>query len=160
MGTINHRTSDYITLAWNGDDIYKYWVKEFGVNEDAIEAAYHADMEDAYYSIKALRNKYDFRFYHVTVEPGYYEDFSIQIENNYAIEYNDCTEKREAQKEITQIRKFLLECVSEGMVSCYPGWCMHYFNREDTLQHVNEAIRAMREEARHTPTFWMNERGV
>ena len=74
------------------------------------------DIEDMYTIIRAILNKYDFTFYHVTIEPGYYEGFYIDIENNFPYCYDSREDKRAAQKEVTELKALLIECVNTGLV--------------------------------------------
>ena len=142
MGTINYNTSRYITIGINPDD---YNDENYGLNEFIVN--------DLYNEIKSVLNKYNFYFFHVCIVPGYYEGFSIDIDNNFSVCYDDYNEKREVQKEITQIKKFLIECANNGLVACFPGWCMGYANYKETLQLIKEAIKEMRMEAKYIPTY-------
>ena len=171
MGTINHKTSDYITMAnyplcacdleKDPDfmDCIREGVKEYGGTiEEAIETYIRDVEEEDFFNVENILEKYDFYYFHVVIEPGYYEGFSIQIENNFQV-YFDCWEdKRDAQKEITRIKAFLLECADCGIVQCFPGWCTGYANREETIEGIKEAVKAMREEVKATPTWLQYER--
>jgi hypothetical protein len=88
------------------------------------------------------------------VEPGYYEGFSIDIEHNFTYCYDNWHEKRAAQKEITQIKKFLLECINDfECCAVHPGWCTGYDNYMETLKELDAAILEMRETVKTTPTW-------
>ena len=151
MGTINYNTSDYITLGAPIIDYEEYTDEDGCTDYDAMAL----DMQYFYDEIQAIRNKYIFYYYHVKLEPGYYEGFSIDIENNFGIAYDNHEDRREAQKEITQIKKFLFECVENGLVCVWPGWCTTYRTAEETRTDIMEAIKEMRDEARTIPT-WRN----
>lgn len=161
MGTINHKTSDYITMANYPIDPVDLendtdFMDEYGETAiyDYIQECAECDLEN----VEGILGKYDFYYFHVWIESGYYEGFSIQIENNFPI-YFDCWEdKRDAQKEITQIKAFLFECADCEIVQCFPGWCTGYANREETIQGIKEAVQAMREEVKATPTWTQYER--
>lgn len=155
MGTINYRTSDYITLGAPMFDYEDFTDEEGNVDYYAMEF----EQEWLYDEIQAIRKKYDFYYYHVKLEPGYYEGFSVDIENNFGIAYDNWEDKRLAQKEITEIKKFLLECAENGLVCVWPGWCTHYRTPEETRTDIAEAIKEMRSEARTTPTWRDYERG-
>lgn len=171
MGTINHKTSDYITMAnypvdfadLENDadfmDCIREGIEEYGGTiEEAIVDYIRTCEEDDLINVEGILGKFDFYYFHVWIEPGYYEGFSIQIENNFPI-YFDCWEdKRYAQKEITQIKAFLLECADCGIVQCFPGWCTGYANRVETIKGIKEAVWAMREEVKATPT-WLQYEG-
>lgn len=170
MGTINYFTSDYITLGvkpyevddYRKDNDFMDFIKEeYGVNADNEKAVsdciceqIQVDYDTDYANIIDELSNHYFYYFHVTVKPGYYEGFSIDIENNFGICYEDYTEKLEAQKEITEIKQFLLTCAAYGLVECKPGWCTTYSNYKDTVKAIKKAIRAMRDEVATTPTYY------
>lgn len=142
MGTINYKTSDFITLGYNCNNI------------DYDDEFYHELIQDNFDQIATTRARYNFYYFHVSVEPGYYEGFYIDIEHNFNYCYDDYNEKRAALKEITQIKKFLLECVNDfECVAVYPGWCTGYADYNETLKELDAAIREMRETVKNTPTW-------
>lgn len=166
MGTINYFTSDYITmgviplssyeLEQDADfmDEMKENVKEYGGTiEQAIADYIMRTYEDDKTNIESILEKYDFYYYHIVIKPGYYEGFSLDIENNFGLCYDSYIDKKEAQKEITQIKKMLIECAGCGLVEVSPGWCTGYSNYKDTLKAINEAIKEMRNECSNTPTW-------
>jgi hypothetical protein len=132
-----------------------YTDEDNGTDYDAMAI----DEQYFYDEIQAIRDKYNFYYYHVKLEPGYYEGFSVDIENNFGIAYDSYEDKREAQKEITQIKKFLLECVENGLVCVWPGWCTTYRTPAETHADVLAAVKEMRDEARSIPTWRDYERG-
>lgn len=102
MGTINYGTSNYITIGiepYDASDFEKdidfmeelqNEVNEYGGTiEEAmsnyIQSCYEADHGNIEY---LLNNKYDFHYFHIVIEWGYYEGFYIDIENNYPVCYN------------------------------------------------------------------------
>ena len=169
MGAINYCTSDYITLGikpYNSDDYlndldYMNFIKEeYNVDlnnkEEVLNRVYEqitSDYDDDYANVIDELNNHYFVYFHIALKPGYYEGFSIDIENNYGICYDDYTEKLEAQKEITEIKQFLLNCAGYGLVACQPGWCTGYCNYSETVKAIKAAIVAMRDEVRGTPTY-------
>lgn len=169
MGTINYKTSDYITLGLKpyeredfiNDSDFKEEFEEYGFGrtleefaDDQIQNYYECD----YDNIKYLLDDYSFYYYKVKIEFGYYEGFSIDIENNFGIAFDSWEDKRDAQKEITKIREFLRLCSGFGLVECFPGWATGYSNREKTLKSIDAAIYEMRDEVKHTPTWLWYER--
>lgn len=150
MGAINYFTSDYITLG------LKTWEDIFtlvnGECEKDTRDLSPEEIEEIYNEVESALNEYCFYYFHVVIKPGYYEGFTIDIENNFGVCYDWSDDKREAQKEITQIKKFLLECVNIGLVKVSPGWCTGYCNKHETIKAVKEAVKEMREEVRKTPT--------
>ena len=135
MGAINYKTSDYITLALEPVD------NEF----------FEQDIRE---EVEKMLDNYSFYYFHVVIKSGYYEGFSVDIENNFSIFFDDAEEKREAQKEITQIKAFLIDCMNNGLVSTVPSWCTAYKNIADTKADISKAIQDMRAEVSNTPTYY------
>lgn len=148
MGTINYKTSDFITIGYNCDHI-------------DFEDEYRQDIIQDYFDQTEYKlNQKDFYYFHVTIEPGYYEGFSINIEFNYPVCFDNYREKQDAQKEITQIRAFLYNCVSDyECCAVSPGWCTTYYNYETSLKKIDAAVREMRETVKQTPTYNQYFRG-
>lgn len=155
MGTINYGTSDYITIGYNlnwDDSEFETW--------EEMENEKQLDIEDMYTNIRAILNKYDFTFYHVVIKSGYYEGFYIDIENNFPYCYDSREDKREAQKEVTKLRAFLIECVNTGLVQVWPGWCTSYHTHIKSIEAIKTAIKEMRTEIKNIPTWYtLNQRG-
>ena len=166
MGAINYRTSDYITLG-----VKPYGIDDF-LNDPEFMQEYEEDLSDIfdspedaavktiadYYNddidnIKAELERHSFYYFHISIVPGYYEGFTLDIEPNFPIAYNDYAEKLEAQKEITTIRQFLIDCAGVGLVQCFPGWCTGYSDYKETIRAINDAVKVMRADVRNTPTW-------
>ena len=142
MGTINYKTSDYITLGYNCNNI------------DYDDPFYSEMIQDDYDQTADTRARYDFYYFHVSIDPGYYDGFCIEIEHNFTYCYDNYEEKRAALREITQIKKFLLECVDvAGLCAVSPGWCTSYYDREETIIKIDAAIKEMRQTVKDTPTW-------
>lgn len=155
MGTINYGTSDYITIGYNlnwNDSDFETW--------EEMENEKQLDIEDTYNNIQAILNKYDFTFYHVTIEPGYYEGFCINIKNNFPYCYDSREDKRAAQKEVTELKAFLIECVNTGLVQVWPGWCTSYKTHNESIEAIKTAIKEMRAEIKSISTWYtLNQLG-
>lgn len=169
MGTINYFTSDYITLGVKpyetdnyikDNDFMDFIKEEWNVNtedenevlkavNEHINTNYEADRENA----ENILNKYDFYYFHVVLKPGYYEGFSLDIENNFGVALDGWEDRREAQKEITQLKNCLLELAGVGLVACFPGWCTGYKDYNETIKAIKEAIKEIREECKTIPTW-------
>lgn len=169
MGTINYRTSDYITMGAriqnysdfeNDSDFLSEYAEDidrFGLEsviDSEIELNYDCDREN----VETYLSQHNFYFYHVTIEPGYYEGFSINIENNFPVAFDNWEEKRQAQKEITELKQFLLDCCGAGIAVVYPGWCTTELNYNDSVKAIKAAIKEIREESKATPTWLWYER--
>lgn len=155
MGAINYKTSEYITI---GVDLPAY--DDFYNDTDLIDFAHDQNLDfndyvseiindyvqDDFAICKNILFNYDFYYYNVSIIPGYYEGFTINIENNC---YIDCYyDKIDANKEITKIKELLLRYIEYGLVVCYPGWCTSYLTIADSKQAILQAIKAMRNDVR------------
>lgn len=171
MGTVNYGTSDYITLGiilydeveLLNDPVFmkelREEVEEYGGTvenafHDYISGCYESDEENAQY----ILDRFSFWYFHLAIKPGYYEGFSLDIESNFPVAFDNWEERKAAQREITQIKKCLIELAGVGLVACFPGWCTGYLDYKGTLQRINEAIKEMREEVKATPTWRQYER--
>lgn len=142
MGSINYKTSDYITIGYDCNNI------------DYDDIFYHDIITDYYKQVKQTLNEQNFYYFHIELIPGYYEGFSINIEFNFNLCFDDYSDKKEAQKEITRIKTFLKTCIN--YFECcvvYPGWCTTYLNYKESLQKLNEAIKEIRQAVKDTPTY-------
>lgn len=166
MGAINYFTSDYITLGLRPYDTGDFEndvafmeevtqeVNEYGGTiEEAINDYINTCYEDDFMNIECELKKHNFHYYHVVIKPGYYEGFTLDIENNFPVCYDGYIEKREAQKEITELKQFLIDCAGLGLVKCSPGWCTGYSDYNGTIAAIVEAVKGMRDEARNIPTW-------
>ena len=146
MGTINYKTSDFITIGYNCNFI------------DNEEDFAFDIVQDYYNQVKWTLEKESFYYFHVTLEPGYYEGFSINIEFNFPVCFDGWEDKKLAQKEITRIKAFLIQCINDfECCSVYPGWCTGYADYKNSLRELDEAIYKMRQTVKDTPT-WRNYR--
>ena len=142
MGAINYKISDYITLGYNCNNI-------------DYQDEYYFDIINFYYDEIAgiLRNEF-FYYFNVKLAPGYYEGFSLDIDCNFSYCFDNWKEKAEAQKEITEIKNFLLKCINEyECCAVAPGWCTTYFSHDDTIKKLNDAIKEMRDHVASVPTW-------
>ena len=150
MGTVNYKTSEYITIGLEPFDSEDYMDDCGEVNYVAM----NCDYDDMWDNIRCILDKYNFYYFHVTMEPGYYEGFSINIENNYDICYDSYTDKREAQKEVTQLKNFLLECVNNGLCEVWPGWCTSYKGYEESIKAICQAMKDLKARIKSIPTWY------
>ena len=166
MGAVNYFTSDYITMGLRPYDLLELendlefmeemqtQVNEYGGTiENAIteyiEDCYNCDYEN----IKTELEKHNFYYYHIAIKPGYYEGFTLDIENNFPVALDSWEDRRDANKEITEIKQFLIACAGLGLVQCSPGWCTGYNDYKGTLKAIKAAIKEMRDELRTIPTW-------
>ena len=171
MGAVNYFTSDYITLGVKPYDATHFennvdfmeeareQIAKYGGNIDDyirehITHCYGDDMDNVSFILK----KYNFYYFRVTIEWGYYEGFTLRIHNDCDVYFDDWKDKRDAQKELTKLKKCLLECAGIGLVQCSPGWCTSYNDYKGTCKAIEAAIKDMREEVRNTPTWRQYEK--
>lgn len=133
------------------------YAREAGISDTNIDSFIYDEIRECYscdiLNVETILEHYDFCYFHVAIKPGYYEGFTLDIENNYPIAFDDYIDKRDAQKEITQLKKCLIDCAGVGLVSCSPGWCTGYKDYTETVEDIKAAIRDIREEVKHTPTW-------
>lgn len=149
MGTVNYSRSDYITMGVKPYDPESFADENGNIDYEEIESCYESDQENAEFIIE----KYCFYYFHISTKPGYYEGFSVDIEFNFPAFFDNWQERAEAQKEVTSVKKCLVELAGVGLVSCRPGWCTAYDDYNGTLQQIRAAIKAMRADVAETPTF-------
>lgn len=158
MGAVNFRTSDIVTLATLPEAAY-FEALAGDLNPDIINAATPwVPVEDLYDAARDILSKYGFYYYHIEIRPGYYEGFSIDIENNFSYCYTDYDDKLEAQKELTQLKRCLLELAAAGLVSCHPGWCTGYAGPDQTKKDIINGIKNEREYIKIIPTWYQLKR--
>jgi hypothetical protein len=142
MGTINYHTSDYITLA----------IEPYEMGEDEENFAYDY-YDDDRMNIVSVLDKYDFEYYRLTLENGYYEGFSLNIEALHDEEcLEDSYEKKAILKELTQVKRCLLELAGIGMVECFPSWCTAYRDYKQTVKSIRDTIASMKHDIENMPT--------
>lgn len=142
MGAVNYGTSDYINIGLNVDAGLDEW-----------------EVEQIRDEVQGILNKYGFYYFHIAIKPGYYEGFYIDIENNFPVCFDWYEEKRDAQKELTQLKKALFECVGAGLVQYNPGWCTGYYTPAETVENIKATIKSARDEVKNIPTYkqWVKE---
>ena len=173
MGAINYFTSNYITLGLHPYDRYELTndpdfmadlqaeVDEYGGTVDVALDSYITECYSCDYdNIKTELEKHYFYYYHITIKPGCYEGFTLDIENNFPVALDSWADRRDANKEITEIKQFLIACAGLGLVECSPGWCTRYSDYNGTIQAIKAAIKAMRDELKTIPTWTQYNREV
>ena len=168
MGSINYHTSEYITLAikpleidgvlqdpyfveW-ADSIAQSWTSSATLEALAIDWIYN-DYQDIYNTAKNIIDEYDFERYELHILPGYEEGYSINIECCLPGHFDTYKDKKEAQKEVTQVKECLIRLVKgAGFCECFPSWSTGYSDVKDTIKGINGAIKLMRKEIAITET--------
>lgn len=146
MGSINYRTSAYITLGFDLSRTYAAEPWQDEEEETALKCTYLMDA-----AADILDTVPRDLFAPCTV-PGYYEGFSVDLDPDFPLWFDGWQEKQDAQKDLTALRRALLDLVDLGLVAVRPGWCTSYLTPSETRTAVSEAVRRMREDIRRTPT--------
>lgn len=152
MGTINFRTSKYITMAFESIDMDKELLEVLkeesetygGEVQDYIDAYIKDTEESDFENVRFILEKYSFRFFSVSQSCGYYDGSQIIIEKEYDAE--DEEEQAEELEEIESLRMLLHECNGVGMRACSPHWCTGWKDFDETADAIEDACDAMRKE--------------
>lgn len=168
MSTVNFKKSEYITLAIKPLDAKIYitdphfieWAENIVMDDhgnSTVEAlawdTIYRDYERIRDLAKTIIDDYDLNLYELHVIPGYEESLSIDIENNLPAHFDTYKDKQAAQKEVTRLKKCLVELVNEcGFLECFPYWCTGYSSKKETLQGIDHAIKLIRKEIEITET--------
>ncbi len=147
MGTINYKTSKYVTLAIEPVD--------YDEEEDwELISEWYADLES---EVSDLIDEYEFKYLKVKTVYGYYEGFSIDIEDEFGIdwtgEYWNWEDKADAQKEITRLKGLLYRLLDMGLCVCTPSWCTGYCDPVESRRRIRAGIKEMREECKKADTI-------
>lgn len=168
MGSINYHTSEYITLAVRPleidevlqDPYFREWAENVGMSFTgsntmgalAIDWIYN-DYQNIHNTAKNIIDDYGFEWYELHLLPGYEEGYSIDIECCLPGHFDTYKDKKEAQKEVTQVKECLIRLVKEaGFCECFPSWSTDYSDVKDTIKGINAAIKLMRKEITITET--------
>lgn len=166
MGTVNYKTSDIITLG-----LRPYEPRDFELDPDFMEdARKHCEengcsifdwiegtineyTEDDQQTAENIISRYSFEFFQVSVEPGYYEGFSIDIANNLPSEFCDEDERAQAFADVQSLRD-LLTCLVFDACLCevWPGWCTTYRDTDQSKTAIRKATRALLADVADAPT--------
>ena len=166
MGTINYCTSKYITMGYRPVSLWdlendEYFMEEMtdqceeygGTIENAIRDYITECEEEAYYNAEDILERYDFHFFPVRIECGYYEGFSFMIDDDLPADFDDDQEKEEALEELKAMAEFLKELADVGIVSVWPGWCTTYRDYNETMEDVKEAVEKMLKDVQATDVY-------
>ena len=141
MGAINYKNNDYfISIGFDLDNF----------ESDISDANYWAcDMYDV---IQDKIKKYNFYYYDVKLYSGYYDGFYLDIRLTW-IFLDNYKEKQEANKELTQIKNFLLWCINNCCcVSYSANWITTYKTPKETIKLLKQAIKKEREKIKKLKT--------
>lgn len=155
MGAINYGYNNH----FNGFQL------GYNLNDETLTDEENESMQEfLYYDIKELLENYNFNYFNVELHSGYYEGLYITIENpgyNYGV-FNNYIEKLEALKELTQLKKLLLELIKNyDLVAYSPGWCTSYYTKQESISQLKDTIKKERENIKKEFTYYtLNRSGL
>lgn len=150
MGAINYGTSEYITIGIKPYDYDDYMTETEDIDYELMQMDYDTDRENAEY----ILNKYNFNFFNVSIECGYYEGFYLNIKTNF--DFYNWEDKSDALKEATQLKNMLIECCGLGLCEVWPGWCTSYKSYEESIKSIKDAVLQIKQDIKSTET-WLQE---
>lgn len=93
-------------------------------------------------------------YFNLKIEYGYYEGFYLTLnEENTKLIYNNTKEKNEVLKELSAIKKNLINLVKSGILwGCHPSWVYNRLSTADTIREINEIIQELKNEVKASYT--------
>lgn len=119
-------------------------------DENNYNDVYYYDYEE----IRQEIEKHNFYYFNLLIDSGYYEGFYLRItEENTKWIYDNSKEKAEAIKELTQIKKILIDFIKNNYLKgCYPSWCTTYTTQSQTIKELKTTIKELKEEVKASYT--------
>ena len=166
MGAVNYKTSDIITIGYRPVDAWdiehdecfmeeaRKQSEEYGDDiDDIIRSEIEQYEEDDRISAQDIIDKYSFDFFTVSIEPGYYEGFSINITNDLPDEfYPQDGERTRAMQDAENLYNLLHELITDVcLCEVWPGWVTTYQDQEHSLTNLRKARRELIAEINDTP---------
>lgn len=171
MGTVNYKTSDIITIG-----LRPYEPRDFELDPDFMNEArrqseeYGIDIETITYdtiaayqeddqiNAQAIIDNYDLEYFTVTIEPGYYEGFSIDITDNLPSEFYNDAERIDALTDAENLGDMLKRLVCDAcLVEVWPGWCTTYKDQGQSITAVRKAIKGLIYDINDIPKYEQEE---
>lgn len=150
MGAINYGRSKYITLGLNTDTLYEE-------KEELEDNDIYYDVDDTICSqfeeLEYIVGKYNFNYFDVKLKPGYYDGFYLEIKDSEYVCFDNMQEREDVLKEVSVLKKLLLELIDNGLLVCYPWWVTKWLNDVESIKEVNKAIATIRKDIRKIPTY-------
>ena len=168
MGTINYKTSDYITLGikpYDKDDFIKNndpisaleIIEEAAVNGYSSIDDYIYELIECYYdddrtNAESYMRNYNFEYFSVSIDYGYYEGLYIDLSEEFPL-FIDEDERPDIISEVDDLKKLLSDLAGCGFVACFPGWCTGYSDYNGTMEEIETACNALKEKAETIKTW-------
>lgn len=159
MGTINYKTSEFLTVGLMPFDFDEEKAALIEMGEEDTPEPTDSEVFDYIFDIEAEERaevEYHFKdlsfsIFDVKIEPGYYEGFSIDVRLDY-LYFDDNEEKEAAIKEAGMIRDLWLYAVNNtNCFEVWPGWVTTYKEYDETLESIEKAYKAMLEAVEKIP---------
>lgn len=154
MGAINYGTSEYITIGLEPYDCDDYMTETEDIDYELMQMDYDTDRENVEY----ILDKYNFNFFNVSIECGYYEGFYLNIKTNF--DFYNWEDKADALKEATQLKNMLIECCGCGLCEIWPGWCTSYKDYKESIKNIKAAIWQVKQDIKNTETWLQEQRNA
>lgn len=160
MGTINYFVSELITLA-TVPDLYSDFEEEAaqeaaetGRNIDDIIYQWMEDNQDAdIENAEDILEKYNFQFFRISVQSGYYAGVQIMIDLDGYPDELDNGERAAIMDELDKLESALIDLAGVGYVETMPGWCTSYSDYPETVKAIRQTIDAERETVKAIPAW-------
>lgn len=146
MGAINYGSNNYFNIGMD-------------LSPDYDEYDYMGEFNYLVEETQAILEKYNFNYFNVDIEYGYYQGFYINIEFDY-LWLDNHAERLTVLKEITQLKKLLFELCYIGLVKFSAAWCMGYSSEPETKRAIKQAIKEMKQDFIKYPTYATYRKGA
>lgn len=146
MGAINYGSNNYFNIGMD-------------LTPDYDEYDYMGDFNYLVEETQEILNKYNFDYFKIDIQYGYYQGFYIDIDFDY-LYLDNHAERLTVLKEITQLKKLLFELSYIGLVNYSAGWCMGYCSEQETNQAIKHAIKQLKQDFIKYPTYYTQKRGA
>lgn len=106
------------------------------------------------YEANKILDKYKLYYYRLIIKSGYYNGFYLELnEKNTKYVYNNTKEKNEVAKELTLIKKCLVEIVKNGYCwGCLPSWIYNRQTTTETIKQIKTIIKELKTEIKASYT--------
>lgn len=163
MGTINYLTSDIITLVHDTNEYDRDFIRdECILNDSDVDPDDVTDSDIDFIidnfindQMSELENYVGFEaptmeFFKLSVKYGYYEGVQLVIDDETKYGFDSIEERDDALKEADTLKSALLAVRELGFCACAPSWCTAYYDGEETLRRIDNAINDLKNRIANT----------